>query len=62
VIGLGLQHYALRALKIGLAADAHAQDYFDSGASITGILKSSKHLSKKQQSEIRQTWNMTHNG
>ena len=62
VIGLGLQHYALRALKIGLAADSHAQDYFDSGASITGILKSSKHLSKKQQSEIRQTWNMTHNG
>lgn len=47
--GRGLLYYASRAIGIANAADKQAENYFTSGAGINGILKSSKHLSKKQQ-------------
>lgn len=49
---------------IGLAsaAESQAERYYESGCNINGILKSSRHLSKKQQQEIQSSWLMAHSG
>lgn len=60
--GKGLLYYASRVLGIGQAAENQADNYFSSGCGLNGILKSSKHLSKKQQLEIQQSWNSAHSG
>jgi len=49
VEGKGLIYYASRMLSTANAAENQANGYFESGCGINGILKSSKHLSKKQQ-------------
>ena len=62
IIGKGLLYFASRALGIANSAEKQAENYFGSGAGINGLLKSSKHLSKKQQQEIQQSWNNAHSG
>jgi len=62
VTGKPLLYFASRALGIANSADRQAESYFSSGAGINGLLKSSKHLSKKQQQEIIQSWNSAHSG
>ncbi len=62
IIGRGLLYYASRALGIANSADKQAENYFSSGAGVNGILKSSRHLSKKQTQEITQSWNSAHAG
>lgn len=62
VEGKGLIYYASRMLSTANAAENQANGYFESGCGINGILKSSKHLSKKQQQDIQSAWNMAHTG
>lgn len=62
VDGKGLIFYALRTLSIYNSAEQAAQNYYDSGCKIDGILKSSRRLSTKQQSAIQAAWQTAHNG
>ena len=62
VEGKGLIAYALRALSIYNSAEQAAQNYYDSGCKIDGILKSSRRLSAKQQAAIQSAWQTAHNG
>lgn len=62
VDGKGLIFYALRTLSIYNSAEQAAQNYYDSGCKIDGILKSSRRLSTKQQAAIQTAWQTAHNG
>ena len=62
IIGKPLNYFASRTLATANAAENESQNYFNSGCGLSGILKSQKHLSKKQQEEIRTSWNMSQTG
>lgn len=58
--GKGIPLYAKKLLDIALATDNHAKNYFENGANIDGILKSSKPLSSNQKMDIKQSWQQVH--
>jgi HK97 family phage portal protein len=60
VQGKGLPIYAKKLLDIALATDTHAKNYFENGANIDGILKSTKPLSSNQKLDIKQSWQQVH--
>jgi HK97 family phage portal protein len=60
VNGVGIPIYAKKVLDIALATDAHAKNYFENGANIDGILKSSKPLTSAQKLDIKQSWQTVH--
>lgn len=60
VNGKGIPVYAKKALEIALATDTHAKNYFENGANIDGILKSSKPLTAQQKLDIKQSWQTVH--
>lgn len=60
--GKGLKFFAQRTIENANNAEDVANGYFESGCSQTGILKSQKHLTKKQRSEIQEAWHTAHNG
>ena len=62
VVGRPLNFYASRTLSTASSAEQQAQNFYTSGCGISGILKSQKHLSKKQQEDIRTSWQMSQNG
>lgn len=55
--GKGLKVYACNSISLAKSTEAAAKGYFDSGCAVNGILKSSKHLSRKQQQDIQTAWN-----
>jgi HK97 family phage portal protein len=54
--GKGLKTYACNSINLAKSTEATAKGYFDSGCAVNGILKSSKHLSRKQQQDIQTAW------
>lgn len=60
VNGKGIPLYAKKLLNIALATDSHAKNYFENGANIDGILKSSKPLTSAQKLDIKQSWQTVH--
>ena len=60
VNGKGIPIYARKLLDIALATDTHAKNYFENGANIDGILKSSKPLTSAQKMDIKQSWQTVH--
>lgn len=58
--GIGIPKYARKVLDIALATDNHAKNYFENGANIDGILKSSKPLTSAQKQDIKQSWQTVH--
>lgn len=60
VNGKGVPIFARKLLDIALATDNHAKNYFENGANIDGILKSSKPLSSAQKQDIKQSWQTVH--
>jgi len=60
VNGKGIPLYAKKLLDIALATDTHAKNYFENGANIDGILKSSKPLTSNQKIDIKQSWQSVH--
>lgn len=60
VNGKGIPLYAKKILDIALATDTHAKNYFENGANIDGILKSSKPLTSNQKIDIKNSWQQVH--
>lgn len=60
VNGKGIPIYAKKVLDIALATDTHAKNYFENGANIDGILKSSKPLTSAQKLDIKNSWQTVH--
>lgn len=60
VNGKGIPLFAKKLLDIALATDTHAKNYFENGANIDGILKSSKPLTSAQKLDIKQSWQTVH--
>lgn len=60
VQGKGIPLYAKKLLDIALATDTHAKNYFENGANIDGILKSSKPLTSAQKLDIKSSWQTVH--
>lgn len=58
--GKGIPLYAKKLLDIALATDSHAKNYFENGANIDGLLKSSKPLTSAQKLDIKQSWQTVH--
>lgn len=58
--GKGLPLYAAKLIEIALATDNHAKNYFQNGANIDGILKSTKPLTSAQKTDIKQSWQTVH--
>ena len=58
--GKGIPLFAKKILDIALATDTHAKNYFENGANIDGILKSSKPLTSAQKTDIKQSWQTVH--
>lgn len=60
VNGKGIPIYAKKLLDIALATDTHAKNYFENGANIDGILKSTKPLTSAQKLDIKSSWQSVH--
>lgn len=58
--GKGIPLYAKKILDIALATDQHCKNYFENGANIDGLLKSSKPLTSAQKLDIKQSWQQVH--
>lgn len=58
--GKGIPLYAKKILDIALATDKHAQNYYENGANIDGILQSTKPLTQQQKYDIKQSWQQVH--
>ena len=58
--GQPISKYAKKILDIALATDNHAKNYFENGANIDGILKSTRPLDTKQKLDIKQSWQTVH--
>ena len=58
--GKGIPLYARKILDIALATDTHSKNYFENGANIDGILKSTRQLDTKQKLDIKQSWQTVH--
>lgn len=60
ITGKGIPLYARKILNIALATDNHAKNYFENGANIDGILKSSRQMSSQQKLDAKQSWMTVH--
>ena len=58
--GLGIPKFAIKATDLAKATDKTATDFFENGANVNGILKSSKPLTSQQKMDIRNSWNTIH--
>lgn len=57
IFGLSVLQAAARTLKIAQASERTAENYFDKGGAVTGILASKSPLNAKQKQETRTSWN-----
>lgn len=60
VNGLPVSHYAANAIYLAATTDKQAANFFDSGCSMSGILKSNKVLNAQQKMDVKQSWNEVH--
>ena len=60
VNGLPISYYAANAVALASTTDKQAANYFDSGCSMSGILKSNKILSAQQKLDVKSSWNEVH--
>ena len=60
VNGKGIPLYAKKMLDIALATDNHSKNYFENGANIDGLLKSTKPLTSAQKLDIKNSWETVH--
>lgn len=58
--GKGVPFYAIKTTDLAKATDQTATDFFENGANVNGILKSSKPLTSQQKLDIRNSWNTIH--
>lgn len=58
--GIGVPKFALKATDLAKATDKTATDFFENGANVNGILKSSKPLTTQQRMDIRNSWETIH--
>lgn len=58
--GKGIPLYAKNLLDIALATDNHAKNYFEHGAAISGILKSTRQMDTKQKLDAKASWESVH--
>lgn len=58
--GIGVPKFALKATDLAKATDKTATDFFENGANVSGILKSSKPLTMQQRMDIRNSWETIH--
>ena len=60
VQGISLLANARRTLGLASSTDSQAKSFFESGASLSGIINSRTQLSAKQRQEILSSWNTTY--
>lgn len=60
VNGKPVSYYAANAVALASTTDKQAANYFDSGCSMSGILKSNKILSAQQKLDVKSSWNEVH--
>lgn len=60
VQGISLLANARRTLSLASSTDSQAKSFFESGASLSGIINSTTQLSTKQRQEILSSWNTTY--
>lgn len=60
VNGKAISFYGRKAFNLAASAENAATNFFESGCSISGILKSSKPLSTQQKMDIKSSWNQAH--
>lgn len=58
--GISLLANARRTLGLASSTDSQAKSFFESGASLSGIINSRTQLSAKQRQEILSSWNTTY--
>lgn len=58
--GLPVSHYAAQAIYLASTTDKQAANFFDSGCSMSGILKSNKVLNAQQKMDVKASWNEVH--
>lgn len=58
--GLPVSYYAANAIYLASTTDKQAANFFDSGCSMSGILKSNKILNAQQKMDVKQSWNEVH--
>lgn len=57
IVGVSTLEHARRSLAIATSSENHADSYFRSGGSITGVLNVDRPLNKEQRDRIYNTWN-----
>lgn len=63
VNGLSIKSYATRTIDLANSTEQSAKEFFDSGCSIKGILKTKSPItSDKQRNDIRANWQAIHGG
>lgn len=62
--GISIIKYATMCLKGATQAERHSDNFFKSGANLSGILKASAPLTNEQKKQIKESWNsaFTNNG
>ena len=60
VSGIGIPFYSSKITNLASATDKTATDFFENGANVNGILKSTKPLTSQQKLDIRDSWNTIH--
>ena len=54
--GLSIIKYACNALRSAADAEKHSENFFKSGANLSGVLKAQATLTKEQKEQIRDSW------
>ena len=54
--GISVIKYASRALETASEAEKHADNFFKSGANLSGIIKASSTLTNEQKKQIQESW------
>lgn len=62
IVGISTLTYANKVLELAHAENEHSSDFFLSGASTFGIIKTPKLLSEEQKRKIRQSWEKAKTG
>lgn len=60
VNGIGVSKYAHQILNLSKATNKTAENYFDSGCNLSGILTSDKTMGIQQKTEAKETWERIH--
>lgn len=62
IIGVSVINYAVNSLKLATDAETHSQNFFQSGANLSGIIKVQGTLNADQKNQIKNSWTSAFNG